>query len=277
VHGAAGIGAAELLEASRRGRHAASDHYEDAALAGVTTVGSRRCGGGLAGTPADSNISAALALLRRLAPRIVLLEGSGSVIPPVRADATVCVAAATLPLDHLAGYLGTLRLLMSDLVLLTLCERPFATEGHVRAMKDEVARLRPDLPAVATVFRPRPLGEVRGRRVAYFSTAAEQALPLLSEHLEAVHGARVVLASGDLASRPRLAAAVRAAAATADVWVTEIKAAAIDVVAEAAAASGRELVFCDNEAVAVDGDDLSAHLAALTALARRRFAARAGA
>jgi cyclic 2,3-diphosphoglycerate synthetase len=277
VRGAGGIGSAELLEASRRGRHAASDHYEDAALAGVTTIGSRRCGGGLAGAPADSNIHEALALLGRLAPRIALLEGSGSVIPPVRADATVCVAAATLPLDYLAGYLGTLRLLMSDLILLTLCERPFATEDHVRAMKDEVARLRPDLPAVATVFRPRPLGEVRGRRVAYFTTAVEQALPLLSEHLESAYGARVVLASGGLASRPQLAAAVRAAAATADVWVTEIKAAAIDVVAEAAAAAGKELVFCDNEPVAVDGSDLSGHLTALSALAQRRFAARAGA
>jgi cyclic 2,3-diphosphoglycerate synthetase len=166
---------------------------------------------------------------------------------------------------------------MSDLVLLTLCEPPFATEDDVRAMKDEVARLRPDLPAVATVFRPRPVREIRDRRVAYFTTAVEQALPLLSEHLETVHGARVVLASGGLASRPQLAAAVRAAAATADVWVTEIKAAAIDVVAEAAAAAGKELVFCDNEPVAVDGGDLAGHLAALTALARRRFAARAGA
>ena len=39
-------------------------------------------------------------------------------------------------------------------------------------------------------------------------------------------------------------------------FLTEIKAAAIDVVAEAAAAAGRELVFCDNEPVAVGGTDL---------------------
>ena len=39
----------DLLELSRAGRHAASDYLETAALAGVVTVGCRRCGGGLAG------------------------------------------------------------------------------------------------------------------------------------------------------------------------------------------------------------------------------------
>ena len=41
----------DLLALSRAGAHAASDYLEGAALAGVTTVGCRRCGGGLAGTP----------------------------------------------------------------------------------------------------------------------------------------------------------------------------------------------------------------------------------
>ena len=35
-------------------------------------------------------------------------------------------------------------------------------------------------------------------------------------------------------------------------FLTEIKAAAVDVVAEGAAAAGRELVFCDNEPVALE-------------------------
>ncbi|MGH3104325.1 MAG: 2,3-diphosphoglycerate synthetase, partial [Gaiellaceae bacterium] len=48
-----------LLELSRAGRHAASDYLEDAALAGVVTVGARRCGGGLAGEPFVSNVEEA--------------------------------------------------------------------------------------------------------------------------------------------------------------------------------------------------------------------------
>ncbi len=61
------VGVAELLERSRAGQHAASDFLEDAALARVTTVGARRCGGGLAGAPYMSNVAEAarLAAARR--------------------------------------------------------------------------------------------------------------------------------------------------------------------------------------------------------------------
>ena len=79
-----------------------------------------------------------------------------------------------------------------------------------------------------------------------------------------------------LADRRLLPAAVARAAAEADVFLTEIKAAAVDVVAEGAAAAGRRLVFCDNEPVALAGD-LAATVDRLAALAAERFAARAGA
>ena len=48
----------ELLELSRAGGHAASDYLEGAAFAHVVPVGSRRAGGGLAGTPFYSNLPA---------------------------------------------------------------------------------------------------------------------------------------------------------------------------------------------------------------------------
>ena len=47
---------ADLLARARAGQHAASDFLEDAALARVTTVGARRCGGGLLGAPYLSNV-----------------------------------------------------------------------------------------------------------------------------------------------------------------------------------------------------------------------------
>ena len=46
----------DLVALSRSGRHAASDHLETAALAGVPTIGCRRAGGGLAGAPFASNV-----------------------------------------------------------------------------------------------------------------------------------------------------------------------------------------------------------------------------
>ena len=54
-------------------------------------------------------------------------------IPPVRADATVCVASAAQPLEYVTGYLGTYRLLLSDLLVLTMCEAPFADDRRCGA------------------------------------------------------------------------------------------------------------------------------------------------
>ena len=80
---AARVGVADLLARSRAGAHAASDYLEDAALAGVVTVGARRCGCGLAGRPFLSNVDEAVAAARALEPDLVLLEGSGAALPPV--------------------------------------------------------------------------------------------------------------------------------------------------------------------------------------------------
>ena len=64
---------------------------------------------------------------------MVVLEGSGSVVPPVLAGATVCVASAAQPVDYITGYLGSFRLLASDLLVLTQCEPPFAGSGAAAA------------------------------------------------------------------------------------------------------------------------------------------------
>ena len=77
-----------LLALSRAGRHAASDHLETAALAGVTTVGCRRCGGGLAGAVGTSNVVAGARLAEALEPELILFDGSGAAIPPVAAGRT---------------------------------------------------------------------------------------------------------------------------------------------------------------------------------------------
>ena len=276
IRGGDGLGPAELLAASRAGRHAASDCYEDAVLAGVTAVGCRRCGGGLAGMPFDDNVREALPLLDGRGAALAVIEGSGAVVPPVAADATLCVAGAGQPADYVAGYLGTYRLLLSDALVLTQCEPPFASPGEVAAMAAAARAVKPGLEVVRTVFRPRPAQPVRGRRVAFFTTAPEAAAPQLAASLADDHGAEVVLVSCDLADRRRLPEAVARAAAEADVFLTEIKAAAVDVVAEGAAAAGRELVFCDNEPVALEGD-LAATVDRLAELAAERFAARADA
>ncbi len=259
------VGVADLLARSRAGAHAASDYLEDAALAGVITVGARRCGSGLAGTPFLSNVVEAVAAARALEPDLVVLEGSGAALPPVAADRTVLVTSAARPADNLVTGMGPYRILVSDMLVVTMCEQPLASPQDVDDLRAAVASLRPDLPVVTTVFRPHPAEPVAGERVAFFTTAPAVVHPALRASLETDHGADVVAVSGSLSDRAGLRADLdRPDVAGAETYLTEIKAAAIDVVAEAAEARGARLVFCDNRPRATGGSlDLDAALRAL--------------
>ncbi len=238
-----------LVELSRSGRHAASDHLETAALVGVTTVGCRRCGGGLAGAVAASNVREGARIAAELDPDLVVFDGSGTAVPPIAADRTVVVVGGHQDPLIAAGYLNTYRLLMADLVVVTMADP--GTEWE--AVRDRVgAVVRPDVRVVATVLRPRPLVDVAGRDVAYFCTAPLPAHERLRDHLEAAYGARVVHVSGNLADRSALRADL--AKVTADVYLVELKAAAIDVVAEAALANGAQVVLAANDVMSLPAE-----------------------
>jgi cyclic 2,3-diphosphoglycerate synthase len=248
---------AELLELSRAGGHAASDYLEGAAFASVVTVGSRRAGGGLAGAPFYSNVPAAADLAASLSPDIVVFEGSGAAIPPVEVGKRVLVVGATQDPATVIGYLGAYRVLLSDLVVLTGCEEPLAGEEEVEKLRRAIAEVSHDIPVLQTIFRPRPVSDVSGRRVAYFSTAPPAAHARLREHLRREHSAEIVHVSGNLSRRAELRADLASLEArSAELYLVELKAAAIDVVAETAAERGVPVVLCDNEVRTVDGESL---------------------
>jgi cyclic 2,3-diphosphoglycerate synthetase len=253
----------DLLELSRGGAHAASDYLEDAALAGVVTVGCRRCGGGLAGMPVTSNVAAGARLAAERRPELVLFEGSGAALPPVETTRRILVANAAQPPALVTGYLNAFRALVSDLVVLTMAEEGVAHADVAAALR----RVKPGLPVIAAVLRPRPVEDLRGARAAFFSTAPAEALGLLAGHLREAHGVDVVHASGSLARRDELRAELERAEA--DVYLVELKAAAIDVVAEAAAERGVRVVLADNEVLPLPGqDDLDEAVLRLAAEAR---------
>jgi cyclic 2,3-diphosphoglycerate synthetase len=82
--------------------------------------------------------------------------------------------------------------------------------------------------------------------------------PAATDHLEA----DVVATSANLADRARLRNDL--ASVDAETYVIEIKAAAIDVVAEAALERGARVVFARNDVVSLPGEpDLDAELVAL--------------
>ncbi|HUG64166.1 MAG TPA: hypothetical protein VMK83_03025 [Gaiellaceae bacterium] len=238
-----------LVDLSRSGRHAASDHLETAAVAGVSTVGCRRCGGGLAGAVAVSNVGDGAAVAAGLAPDLVVFDGSGAALPPIAADSTVVVVGGHQNPDVVAGYLNTYRLLVADVAVVTMADH----DARWEMVRDRVAgAVRPGTPVVATTLHPRPLVDVRDRTVAYFCAAPVAAHAQLRAHLEAVHGARIVHVSGNLANRVALHDEL--ADISADVYLVELKAAAIDVVAEGALGRGAEVALAANDVVSVSGE-----------------------
>jgi cyclic 2,3-diphosphoglycerate synthase len=250
----------DLLELSRTGSHAASDYLETAALAGVVTVGCRRCGGGLAGAPAISNVAAGAELAVERRPELVIFDGSGAAIPPVDTAKRLLVAGAHQPPDIVAGYLNAYRILVSDLVVLTMAEEGSRHEE----LKQAIADVKDDITVVACVLRPRPVESVDGRRVAFFTTAPEDVHELLGEHLRSEHGADLVGVSGNLARRDALREDIDRL--DAEVYLVEIKAAAIDVVAEAASERNVSVVFADNDVRPLAGEpDLDDELRRLVA------------
>ena len=220
-----------LLALSRAGLHAASDHLEIAALTGVVTIGCRRAGGGLAGAVTDSNVLAGARVAAERDPDLVVFDGSGAAIPPVAVDRRILVVG---PEQDATAYLNAYRVLISDLVLV-LGDAPLEP---IRALKD--------VPVHRFKLVLRPLEPLRGRRVAVFTAG-----PAKTGHLDA----EVIAVSGNLANRAVLRQDL--ARVDADVYLVELKAAAIDVVAEAAAERGIEVVLAANDVVC---DELDAEL-----------------
>jgi cyclic 2,3-diphosphoglycerate synthetase len=239
---------AELVALSRSGRHAASDHLETAALVGVETVGCRRCGGGMAGAVAISNVHEGAAVAARLAPDLVVFDGSGAALPPVEAGRRIVVVGAHQDQAVATGYLNAFRYRLADLVVLTMAEEG---SGHEQLASGIGALVRPGVEVVATVLRPRPARPVAGRRTAFFCTAPHSEHARLAAHLRDAHGAEVVHVSGNLADRKALREELPHV--DAEVFAVELKAAAIDVVAEAAATRGIEVILAANDVVPLPG------------------------
>lgn len=247
------LDAAVLLEESRAGKHAASDYYEDALLSGITTIGCRRCGGGLAGMPYVSNVEDGARLANEVDAGFVIMEGSGAAIPPVDTTASLLVVGAGQPLEYIGGYFGPYRLMRSDMVVLTMCEEPVADEVKIDRLVREIAKSNPQAKVIRTIFRPKPVEDIAGADVFVTTTIDPRMMNKLATYLQDEYGCRVVGISPNLSNRRLLREDIQNAASH-DVLLTEIKAAAIDVVAAVGLSKGKRVVFMDNEPIAVEKD-----------------------
>ena len=254
-----------LVALAVAGNHAASDVYEDAVVAGVAAVGARRAGAGPSGATAVDTVVAAVEAAHGLEPDVIVLEGSGTAIPPVHADATILVARDT---DDLGSWPASHRLLLADLLVVRM------TDGKVASTED-FALTSPDRPPasvvrVAVALRPTPLGPVEGRRVFAATTAPVDTGDMLRDHLEREYGAKVIGVTHHLADRTKLETDLRAIAGRYEILAVELKAAAVDVAVRVAQEGGAEIVFVDNRPISA-GRDLEDEIATVHKKAQERF------
>ncbi len=243
-----------LLEQSRQGKHAASDYYEDALTSRIKTIGCRRAGGGLAGQPFISNVVEGAKIANDLDNDLVILEGSGSAIPPVRADKNILIIGAYQRDEDISDYFGPFRVMMSDLVILTMCEEPMADDQKIKEVEQAVKNINPHITVIKTLFRPKPLGDIEGKKI-FVATTAKEGLDNISKHLESTYNCQVIAISNQLSNRPLLKEAINEAGDF-DVMLTELKAAAVDVATSVAFDLNKKVVYMDNVPVPVDGGDL---------------------
>ena len=246
------INAKFLLEQSEKGVHAASDHWEDALMSRILTIGCRRCGGGMAGEVFMTNMKKGAKLANEVDAKFAIFEGSGAAIPPIKTDKKIVLVGANQPIENLTTYFGPYRISLGDLVILTMCEEPMADDEKIKNIEEFVNEVNPDAAVISTVFRPKPLGDIAGKKVLFATTAPEGVKDKLVDYLERNYDCKIIGTTAHLSNRPLLRQDMEKYMDKAEVMLTELKAAAVDVATKDAIAAGLEVIYCDNIPVTIN-------------------------
>jgi cyclic 2,3-diphosphoglycerate synthetase len=235
-----------LMEQSNKGVHAASDHWEDALMSRVLTIGCRRCGGGLAGDVFITNMKKGAELANEVEADFIIMEGSGAAIPPIKTNKHIVLVGANQPLINIEKFFGPFRIELGNLVILTMCEEPMASKEKVNGIIKFIKEINPEAEVISTVFRPKPLEDISNKNILFATTAPDSIKEVLINHLEKNYGCKVVGTTPHLSNRPLLQKDIEKYIDDVDIMLTELKAAAVDVATKDALEAGLGVVYCDN-------------------------------
>lgn len=263
-----------LLEMAESGKHAASDHWEDAITSRVTTIGCRRCGGGMAGQVFVSNVPKGAEIANEVDEKFVIMEGSGATMPPISTNRRIVIVGANQPMESIKGYFGRYRISISDLVILTMCEEPMTNKEKIKKINRYLLEIKPGLSFSNTVFRPKPLGDISNKKVFLAMTAPEKAIKSnIIPYLEKEKNCKVVGYSSNLSNRKLLTKDIEKNSKSSDLFLIEVKAAGIDVATKIALKKDKKVVYMDNIPKLINGNinNLKDEILVLTQKAIKNF------
>lgn len=246
-----------LIKQADKGIHAASDHWEDALMSRILTIGCRRCGGGMAGEVFVTNMKEGAQIANSQDCDFIIFEGSGAAIPPIKTDKNIVLVGTNQDIINITNFFGPYRIGLGDLIILTMCEEPITSKEKLDRIIDFIGEIKPDVPVIPTVFRPKPLKPLRGKNILFATTAPESVKNKLVNYLEDEYGCNVVGTTPYLSNRPLLKKDISRYIDKADCLLTELKAAAVDVATKEAVEAGLEVIYCDNIPIEIDGDYLN--------------------
>lgn len=234
-----------LLKTSNEGFHASSDYIEDALTSKIPTIGCRRCGGGMGGKIFMSNVEEGMKLAEEINPGLIIVEGSGASIPDVKTDKNICIIGAFQNWESIVGYLGIYRIMMADLIIITMCEEPVADRNKIDLLVANITRFNPRARIIKTIFRPEPLGDISGKRLFVALTSLEVIGPKIGDYLEKYYNCKISKISFNLSNREELNHDLETAGQY-DTILTELKAAAVDVLTDYGLKHKKDVIYLNN-------------------------------
>ncbi len=241
-----------LLAQAEKGKHAASDCWEDALTANVLAIGCKRCGSGLSGKTIGNNLAQGTAIANRTGKKFAIIEGSGDIVPSEKCETRLLIIGAMQKLSVLDKYMTPYRYAISDAAFISMCEEPAASKGKIEKI-EKIIRKRKEMPIIRTVFRPRPLETIRNERVFLTYTANARILKRnIIPYLEERYECEVTGYSPNLGNRAKLVRDLRKKPGQEDIVLTELKAAGVDTVTREGLARGKRVVYTSNIPVGAD-------------------------
>lgn len=126
-----------------------------------------------------------------------------------------------------------------------MCEEPIADLKKIDHLESRIKKYNPGAIVIRTIFRPKPLLSIRGKKIFLGMTAIDSIEKNIIDYLETEYGCSVVKASFNLSRRDELRKDLDSSPEF-DLILTELKAAAVDVLTEYASKKKKEIVYQDN-------------------------------